>query len=79
MVAWLGGVRVGVANIWERSYKLEDGSARTGLTAQLMLDDGEDEIVGEGSRIEIGRTRFRVIEVGKAEHERGYVRFRPVR
>jgi hypothetical protein len=77
LVAWLGGVRVGVANIWERPYELEEGSAATGLSAQLMPDDGEDAVVGEGSHVEFGGTQFRVVEVVKHGDERGYVVFQP--
>ncbi len=75
LVAWLGGVRVGVANIWDRPYELGDGSAATGLSAQLMPDDGADVVVGEGSHVEFGGTQFRVVEVVKHGDERGYVIF----
>ena len=74
-VADLGGLRVGVANVWERAYPLPDGSQRTGTTAQLMIDDGSDLVVGNGSEVGIGATRWRVDWVRKSGSEPGEVCF----
>lgn len=74
-VADLGGLRVGVANLWDRAYPLPDGSQRTGPTAQLMIDDGSDLVVGNGSEVGFGATRWRVDCVRKTGSEPGEVRF----
>jgi hypothetical protein len=74
-IADLAGLRVGVANVWERAYQLPDGSQRTGPTAQLMIDDGSDLVVGDGSEVGIGATRWQVDWVRKSGSEPGEVRF----
>jgi hypothetical protein len=48
-VAMLDGVSVGVANLWEREYRLADGGARTGPSVMLFLDDGRDFPAGPGT------------------------------
>ena len=77
-VADLGGRRVGVANVWDRAYPLPDGSQRSGPTAQLMIDDGSDVVVGDGSEVGFGATRWRVDWVRKIGSEPGEVRFTEV-
>jgi hypothetical protein len=72
----LNGVRVGVGNIWERTYTLPDGTVRSGLTAQLFIlvnDQNPGIVVGQGSVVTVGASRWEVIAVTKAGQERGTV------
>ena len=54
-VGELDGVRVGVANVWERDYVDADGTPRHGMTARVAWTepDGTErwEVVGVGSRV----------------------------
>lgn len=61
--AEIEGVRFGVANIWERDFLDASGEQRSGLTAQLMFEDGHDEFVGEGSSVRLGESTWSVAEV----------------
>ena len=70
----LGGVNVGVSNIWERDYTLPDGSSRSGLTATLSFGSGST-VAGKGSRVKIGTGTFEVVEITKASGQNGEVRF----
>jgi hypothetical protein len=62
-VETIDGVRVGVANLWEREYALADGSTREGPSVMLYLDDGRDFAAGEGTEFDIGNRRWRVTAV----------------
>lgn len=59
----VGGVSVAVGNVFEREYALPDGGRRSGLTAPLIFSDGRRELVGRGSRLEIGGREWEVAEV----------------
>ncbi len=84
-VGQVGGVSVGVSNIFEDTYTLPDGSEREGLTARLSLFDGgsseqglHDELrVGEGNVVEIGGSRWEVVAVEKPEGELGAITLGP--
>ncbi len=79
-VANLNGVQVGVANITTRPYVLADGTARSGLTAQLFTIGKEDQeplLVGEGSVVVFGDATWRVTTVSKLPGQRGTVLLDP--
>lgn len=84
-VGMIGGVRVGVSNIFEDTYTLPDGTEREGLTARLSLlpggtsDEGvgEEPRVGEGSILEIGGSRWEVVEIEKRKGELGAITLGP--
>jgi hypothetical protein len=63
----LGGVRVGIGNIFEDEYELPDGSTARGPSAHLVELRGEDpnpaHVVGAGSVVAIGDARFEVLDV----------------
>lgn len=65
-VGSLDGVDVGVGNIWEREYTLPDGTSRSGPTAQLFIES-ERLIVGKGSAIAVGESRWEVVDVEMKE------------
>ena len=72
----LGGINVGVGNIWERDYELPDGSERTGLTARLVFGQNEGKaFVGKGSVVRIGTGQYEILSVDKPENNLGSVRF----
>ena len=62
----LGGVDIGVGNIWEREYTLPDGTSRSGPTAQLFIEE-ERLIVGKGSVITVDKSRWEVVDVEMKE------------
>lgn len=73
----LDGTGVGAANIGRDNYTLPDGTARVGLTAQLFIFTGEDKsndvIVGQGSIITAGKSRWEVVSVDRERGKRGTV------
>jgi hypothetical protein len=75
-VGYIDDLEVGVGNIWEREYSLPDGSTKTGLTAQLFMDESW-LFVGKGSVVDIKGTKWEVIEVEK-QGKLGFVRLKPV-
>ncbi len=84
-VGQIGGVSVGVSNIFEDTYTLPDGTERDGLTARLSLfvagasEGGVDEEhrVGEGNVVEIGGSRWEVVAIEKPEGELGAITLAP--
>jgi hypothetical protein len=80
-VARLGGVRVGAGSIFEADYTLPDGSARRGLTCRLVpANDETEHVVGEGSEVEIGGTRWLVTRItasGDEPFDYGEIALRP--
>ncbi len=78
-VGELDGVRVGVANIWERDYVDATGAARHGVTARVAWTDqgGSErwEVVGVGSRLVLGAFVWRVTAIDKAPGSPGEVRW----
>lgn len=80
-VGTLSGVDVGVANMWERDYVDGAGAARKGLTARLDYEVGAETrrvVVGEGSVIELGGTRWQVVALTKPSGQNGTVSLRPL-
>jgi hypothetical protein len=77
-VASLGGIRVAVANIWERDYELPDKTRRHGLSAMLYVG-GESPavVVGEGSVVSVGGAKWLVVGVTRGK-PRGEVHVAPV-
>lgn len=78
-VGTLGGVDVGVANMWEREYTDGAGRTRTGLTARLDVDvDGTTQrlFVGEGSVVEIGGHKWEIVALVKPANGNGQVSLR---
>ena len=70
-VALVGNQRVGAANIWSSEYTLPDGTAATGMTAQLfVLGEDARTIVGAGSVLAIGGDRWEVAAVEKPDERR---------
>ena len=63
----LGGVRVGIGNIFEDEYELPDGTTARGPSAHLVELRGQDpnptHVAGPGSVLAIGDARFEVLEV----------------
>ncbi|MDP2314987.1 MAG: hypothetical protein Q8P41_18955 [Pseudomonadota bacterium] len=75
----LSGVDVGVANMWEREYVDGAGVAHKGLTARLDYEvAGETRriVVGEGSVIEMGGTRWEVVRLQKTPGQNGTITLR---
>jgi hypothetical protein len=81
-VEYLGDVRVGAGSIFEADYTLPDGSVRHGLTCRLVPEDTDMPIVvGEGSEVEFGGTRWlvtRVTDSGDEPFEFGAIALRAV-
>jgi hypothetical protein len=80
-VGTLSGVDVGVANMWEREYVDGAGAARKGLTARLDYEVGAETkrvVVGEGSVLELGGTRWQVLALTKPSGQNGTVTLRPL-
>ncbi len=78
-VGTLGGVDVGVANMWERDYVDGAGTSRKGLTARLDYDvAGETRriVVGEGSVVELGGLRWEVVRLVKTPGQNGTITLR---
>jgi hypothetical protein len=73
-VASLGGIRVGIGNMWERDYPLPDGSTRRGLSVMLFVMNGESLIAGEGSVISVAGLKWRIVTL-KQGNPLGCVRF----
>lgn len=71
-VEQLGGVSVGIGNIWDDDYELADGTAAHGPTVRFVLLDGEDEtqriVAGRGSVVRLGSARWEVLEVVEDQH-----------
>jgi hypothetical protein len=80
-VGRLGGLRVGAGSIFEADYTLPDGSTRHGLTCRLVpADTDEPIVVGEGSEVELGGTRWRVTRItasGAEPFDYGEIALRP--
>jgi hypothetical protein len=80
-VGRLGDVRVGAGSIFAADYALPDGSTRHGLTCRLVpADDETPRVVGEGSEVEIGGTRWLVVRVtasGDEPFDYGEIALRP--
>jgi hypothetical protein len=77
-VGWLDSTRVGVANIGQGPYQSEDGTTQHGTTAEIFLlieAHNQPIVVGVGSVILIGDSRWRVVSVQKEGHELGEVAF----
>lgn len=80
-VGTLSGVDVGVANMWEREYVDGAGAARKGLTARLdteVAGETRRTVVGAGSVIELGGTRWEVVSLAKAPGQNGTITLRPL-
>ena len=72
----LGGVSVGVANLWERDYVDAAGAPRHGMTARVAWTDASSdhwEVVGAGSALRLGAHRWTVVRVDKSEGSLGSV------
>jgi hypothetical protein len=81
-VGQIGGVSVGVSNIFEDTYTFPDGSEREGLTAGLTLFTAAEGVqqeyrVGEGNVVEIGGSRWEVVAIEKPEGELGAITLGP--
>jgi len=76
-VEYFGDLRVGAGSIFEDEYELPDGSVRRGMTCRLVREDDEMPIVvGEGSEVELGGSRWvvtRVLESGDEPFDYGAV------
>lgn len=76
-VGELDGVRVGLANVWERDYVDAGGTTRHGLTARLAWTDAAGaerwEIVGVGSQLEFAGSTWQVREIDKSPGTPGEV------
>lgn len=74
-VAVLGGHRVGIGNIWERSYALPDGTEQRGPTSMLSFPDDTTLIAGRGSEVDLAGTRWHVVDVSEGSGARGSITF----
>jgi hypothetical protein len=76
----LGGVRVGIGNIYSEDYERADGSTAHGPAATLVPLLGQDPnpelVVGAGSVVTLGDSRFEVLEVTPGDGGRGIVTVR---
>jgi hypothetical protein len=70
-VVTLDGIRIGIANIWERDY-VADGEPRHGPTAMLHFPDETTVVAGAGTVI--GSWRVAAVTAGDP---RGSVEFEP--
>jgi hypothetical protein len=59
----VAGKRVGVGNLLVDDYETADGATAHGLTARLYVEDVGKVVVGPGSALEVGGTRFEVVDV----------------
>ncbi len=63
----LGGVRVGIGNVYDDEYELPDRTTAHGPCAHLVELRGQDpnpaHVVGRGSVFAVGDARFEVLEV----------------
>lgn len=75
-VGELSGRRVGMANVFEDTYTLPDGTAKTGLTCLLSVFDVGKVRVGEGSVFEVAGDRWLVVGITKVSGENGEVALR---
>lgn len=71
-VGMLGEVRVPMGNMTHGRYRRADGQEDTGRICALALPTGTI-FVGEGSEIEVGGSRWRVLAVDKSPGELGAV------
>lgn len=78
-VGELGGRRVGMANVFEDTYTLPDGTTKTGLTCLLSVFDIAKYRVGEGSEITVDGVVWRVVKITKVSGENGEVTLAPAR
>lgn len=74
-VAVLGGHRVGIGNIWERTYALPDGSEQRGPTSMLNLPDDTTLTAGRGTELRLAGARWHVVDVSEGRAARGSVTF----
>ncbi len=76
-VGELDGVRVGLANVWERDYVDAAGAARTGVTARVAWTDAGGterwEVVGVGSRVAFSASAWQVTRIEKVAGTPGEV------
>ncbi len=72
-VGLLAGVRVPMGNMTRGSYVLPDGRAAVGLICALAIPGGAAVFVGEGSEVEVGGVRWRVVGIEKRSGELGSV------
>jgi len=81
-VASIGDAEVGVANIAEDRYVLPDGTETTGMTAELIPLQSEENnprhTVGTGSVVDIGGIRVEVLEVREGARGDGRVTIREI-
>jgi len=71
-VAECGGVRIGLANVWNESFTGDDGRQRQGVrgTICFMFDDStedRDVRVAFGDEVEVSGTRFQVVGISEGE------------
>ena len=71
-VGMLGAVRVPMGNMTHGRYRRGDGQESTGRICALALPDGT-VFVGEGSVIEVGGSRWKVLTIDKTPGELGTV------
>lgn len=76
-MAVLGGHRVGIGNIWERTYTLPDGTEQRGPTSMLNLPDDTTLIAGRGTGLDLAGARWRVVDVSEGGAGRGSITFAP--
>lgn len=78
----LDGVRVPMGNMTQGTYTLPDGQQRAGWICSLALPPAPGEpqrpgvFVGQGSVVELGRSRWEVLSVNKVPGELGSVTLR---
>ncbi len=76
-VGELSGVRVGLANVWERNYEDSGGTVRHGLTARVAWTDAGGterwEVVGVGSQLEFAGSTWQVTRIEKVAGTPGEV------
>jgi hypothetical protein len=71
-VGELSGRRVGVSNIWERTYD-RNGAQVAGVAAKLSVLDGKDVehlVVGLGSRVAIGGDIYECVGIDDGKNDR---------
>jgi hypothetical protein len=76
-MALLGGHRVGIGNIWERTYALPDGTEQRGPTSMLNLPDDTTLIAGRGTDLDLAGARWHVVDVSEGGAARGSITFAP--
>jgi hypothetical protein len=78
-VVSLGGISVGIGNIYQDEYRLADGTRTCGLTTTLIpLGQPPDAelVVGPGSIVTFGASTYEVLDVSPGKGTNGAVAVR---